>query len=162
MAKVSEALVAAWDGKSPGTKHMIDTATRMGLRVHVTTATDPKHGTAERWSTCACKECDEAQRKASNDARKMTDADRVNAFLAAVPGDGAAWWYALVKQGTDLLPRLGRPWTSDDFEQAIRERADKTVDAATWGHLRNIVDAARQFAFVLGAAERGDDPDIPF
>ena len=69
---------------------------------------------------------------------------------------------ALVKQGADLLPRLGRPWTSDDFEQAIRERADKTVDAATWGHLRNIVDAARQFAFVLGAAERGDDPDIPF
>ena len=118
----------------------------------------PKHGTPERWSTCACKECDEAQRKASNQARKMTDADRVNAFLAAVPGEGAAWWYALVKQGADLLPKMSHPWTCDVFEGY----GDKTVDAATWGHLRNIVDAARQFAFVLGAAERGDDPDIPF
>lgn len=113
--------------------------------------TDAKHGTPERWSTCACKECDEAQRKTSNDARKMTDADRVNAFLAAVPGDGAAWWYALVKQGKEVLDKTQN-----------RPPGDGTVDAATWGHLRNIVDAARQFAFVLGAAERGDDPDIPF
>ena len=113
--------------------------------------TDAKHGTPERWSTCACKECDEAQRKASNDARKMTDADRANAFLAAVPGEGAAWWYALVKQGKEVLDKTQN-----------RPPGDGTVDKTTWGHLRNIVDAARQFAFVLGAAERGDDPDIPF
>ncbi len=120
------------------------------------------HGTPTRWPTCACKECDEAQRKATHAARSMTDRDRVAAFLETIPGDGADWWYAIVKAGADMLPRLHRPWTSADFEQAIRERPDKTVDAKTWGHVRNIVDAARQLAFVLGAAERGDDPDIPF
>lgn len=36
MAKYADALVAIWDGESPGTKHMIDEATRRGLRVHVT------------------------------------------------------------------------------------------------------------------------------
>lgn len=92
----------------------------------------------------------------------MTDAEKVNAFLATIPGEDAAFWYAIVKAGEGLLPRLRRPWTSDDFEQAVREHGDKSVNAATWGHLRNIVDALRQFAFVLGAAERGDDPDIPF
>lgn len=35
MAEKAEALVAIWDGKSPGTKHMIDVATRMGLKVYV-------------------------------------------------------------------------------------------------------------------------------
>jgi hypothetical protein len=35
MASNSEALVAVWDGKSRGTKHMIDVAKSMGLRVHV-------------------------------------------------------------------------------------------------------------------------------
>lgn len=122
---------------------------------------DAKHGTPECWSTCACKECDEAQRKASNDARKtadanhharkMTDADHVNAFLAAVPGEGAAWWRALVEHGRQVLDKTQN-----------RPPGDGTVNKATWGHLRNIVEAARQFAFVLGAAERGDDPDIPF
>ena len=126
------------------------------------------HGTPARWPTCACKECDEAQRKHAHDARKMTDRDHVAAFLETIPGDGADWWYAIVKAGADMLPRLHRPWNlwrgeaSADFEQAIRARPDKTVDAKTWGHVRNIVDAARQLAFVLGAAERGDDPDIPF
>ena len=102
------------------------------------------HGTPARWPTCACKECDEAQRKHAHDARKMTDRDRVAAFLETIPGDGADWWYAIVKAGSDLLPR--RPWTNNDFEQAIRERPDKTVDPKTWGHVRNIVDAARQLA----------------
>lgn len=32
MAKYAEALVALWDGKSKGTKHMIDTANQLGLR----------------------------------------------------------------------------------------------------------------------------------
>jgi hypothetical protein len=35
MAAVADALVAIWDAKSPGTKHMIDIATRRGLRVYV-------------------------------------------------------------------------------------------------------------------------------
>lgn len=36
MAKYADALVAIWDGESPGTKNMIDEATSRGLRVHVT------------------------------------------------------------------------------------------------------------------------------
>ncbi len=35
MAKISEALVAVWDGKSHGTKNMIETAAIMGLKVFV-------------------------------------------------------------------------------------------------------------------------------
>ena len=35
MAKVAEALVAVWDGQSRGTRHMINTAVKQGLRVHV-------------------------------------------------------------------------------------------------------------------------------
>ncbi len=35
MAKYADALIAVWDGRSKGTRHMIDTATREGLRVYV-------------------------------------------------------------------------------------------------------------------------------
>lgn len=35
MALYAEALIALWDGKSKGTKHMIDFATRQGLLVKV-------------------------------------------------------------------------------------------------------------------------------
>lgn len=35
MAQYADALVAVWDGKSPGTKHMIETARKMGLQVYV-------------------------------------------------------------------------------------------------------------------------------
>lgn len=35
MAENADALIAIWDGKSRGTKHMIDTATRKGLKVTV-------------------------------------------------------------------------------------------------------------------------------
>lgn len=35
MAENADALVAIWDGKSRGTKHMIDIATKRGLKVHV-------------------------------------------------------------------------------------------------------------------------------
>ncbi len=35
MAMNAEALIAVWDGKSPGTKNMIDEATKRGLKVHV-------------------------------------------------------------------------------------------------------------------------------
>lgn len=35
MAKNADALVAVWDGRSPGTKHMIDLATSAGLLVYV-------------------------------------------------------------------------------------------------------------------------------
>jgi hypothetical protein len=35
MASFGEALIAYWDGKSPGTKNMIEQATRKGLPVYV-------------------------------------------------------------------------------------------------------------------------------
>lgn len=35
MAHVADALVAVWDGVSPGTRDMIDVATRAGLRIFV-------------------------------------------------------------------------------------------------------------------------------
>ena len=35
MAKYADACVCFWDGKSPGTKHMIDTAKRMNLKLRV-------------------------------------------------------------------------------------------------------------------------------
>jgi hypothetical protein len=35
MASAAEALIALWDGESRGTKHMIETAKRKGLKVHV-------------------------------------------------------------------------------------------------------------------------------
>ena len=35
MAQNAEALIALWDGESRGTKHMIDIATRRGLKVYV-------------------------------------------------------------------------------------------------------------------------------
>lgn len=35
MAKVADSLLAIWDGKSRGTKHMIDIATKKGLTVFI-------------------------------------------------------------------------------------------------------------------------------
>jgi glycerophosphoryl diester phosphodiesterase len=35
MAEYADALVAVWDGKSPGTRHIIQEAKRLGLKVHV-------------------------------------------------------------------------------------------------------------------------------
>lgn len=35
MAEHADALIAVWDGRSPGTKHMIDTARKKGLKVFV-------------------------------------------------------------------------------------------------------------------------------
>ena len=35
MAEFGDALIALWDGKSRGTKHMIEQANKHGLRVHV-------------------------------------------------------------------------------------------------------------------------------
>lgn len=35
MAVYADALIALWDGRSPGTRHMIATAERMGLKVFV-------------------------------------------------------------------------------------------------------------------------------
>ena len=35
MAENADALVAVWDGKSSGTKHMIETATAHNLKVHI-------------------------------------------------------------------------------------------------------------------------------
>ena len=38
MAERAEALIALWDGRSPGTKNMIELATAKGLRVHLFTS----------------------------------------------------------------------------------------------------------------------------
>jgi hypothetical protein len=35
MARHADALIGVWDGKSPGTKHMIDVAKARGLRIFV-------------------------------------------------------------------------------------------------------------------------------
>lgn len=35
MAEYADALIAVWDGESPGTKHMIETARHYGLVVHI-------------------------------------------------------------------------------------------------------------------------------
>lgn len=35
MARNADALVAFWDGRSPGTKHMIETAKKHGLKVRI-------------------------------------------------------------------------------------------------------------------------------
>jgi hypothetical protein len=35
MAKYADALIAVWDGKSRGTKNMIDEAKKLGLKVYV-------------------------------------------------------------------------------------------------------------------------------
>jgi len=35
MSECADALIALWDGWSPGTKHMIDIAVRKGLLTHV-------------------------------------------------------------------------------------------------------------------------------
>lgn len=39
MAEYADTLIAIWDGKSKGTKNMIDTATKLGLTVYVHTQT---------------------------------------------------------------------------------------------------------------------------
>ena len=46
MAKNADALVAFWDGESPGTKHMKETAQSLGLRVRVKTYGASKKGSA--------------------------------------------------------------------------------------------------------------------
>jgi glycerophosphoryl diester phosphodiesterase len=40
MAEYAEALIAVWDGKSKGTRNMIDTARKYGLKVYVHTVSD--------------------------------------------------------------------------------------------------------------------------
>lgn len=40
MAKMGDALLAIWDGRSAGTKHMIETAQKRGLKVFVRKAID--------------------------------------------------------------------------------------------------------------------------
>lgn len=41
MAENAEALIAIWDGNSKGTKHMIDIATKKGLKVYVVCFVEP-------------------------------------------------------------------------------------------------------------------------
>ncbi len=48
MANVADALIAVWDGASPGTRHMIATAQRKGLKVFVWMV--PHLGRLRRWS----------------------------------------------------------------------------------------------------------------
>ncbi len=84
----------------------------------------------------------------------MTDRERLEAFAADLPGDAASW-QALSDRINAFAPRL----TQDLYGKPL---GDGTVDAKTWGHVRNIARAVQDLAFVLGALERGDDPDIPF
>lgn len=87
----------------------------------------------------------------------MTDRERLDAILQDIPGDAGSW-QALADRCNAILPKHSPSWTL----QALVERGDGTVDEMTWGHLRNIARSIRDLAFVLGAADRGDDPDIPF
>lgn len=53
MAEYADALIAVWDGQSPGTKHMIETARKRGLKVFVKTVSlKPfcEHGTTSAGS----------------------------------------------------------------------------------------------------------------
>lgn len=61
MARVAEALVATWDSASRGTKHMIETARRLGLKVHV------------------------------HEVKPMTQIEQVVALFDAMPGDVATY-----------------------------------------------------------------------
>ena len=87
----------------------------------------------------------------------MTDRDRLNAILQDIPGDAGSW-QALADRLKVMVPPRAPTWT---FELNVKH-GDGTVDAATLGHARNMYRAIKDFAFVLGAAERGADPDIPF
>lgn len=87
----------------------------------------------------------------------MTDRERLEQFAADMPGDTATY-EALAKRSHDLMPNGSRVLYCDPG----KTYGDGTVDAKTWGHLRNIARAVQELAFVLGALERGDDPDIPF
>lgn len=79
----------------------------------------------------------------------MTDAEKVKAYLATIPGGEVDDWFRVADNGRMLM-------------RSLQNRGDGTVNAKPWGHLRNIAEAIKQLAFVLSAAERGDDPDIPF
>lgn len=88
----------------------------------------------------------------------MTDREKLEAIAADIPGDAASW-QALADKVRAMMPgRRPAAWTL----QAIQREGDGTLDAKMWGHLRNLDRALQEFAFVLGAMERGDDPDIPF
>ena len=43
MADMADALIAIWDGSSPGTKHMIEVARRRGLKIYVHNVTGGTH-----------------------------------------------------------------------------------------------------------------------
>lgn len=47
MAEYADALIAIWDKKSPGTKHMIDVARAKKLKVYVLLTSPPKTGMFE-------------------------------------------------------------------------------------------------------------------
>lgn len=92
----------------------------------------------------------------------MTDRERLEQFAADLPGDTAAY-EALTKRLHEMLApyRVAVVAVSHD-SRAFANHGDGTVDAKTWGHVRNLARALQELAFVLGALERGDDPDIPF
>jgi hypothetical protein len=50
MAENAEALIALWDGKSRGTKNMIETATKKGLLVYVMNYTEAKPEPTDKWT----------------------------------------------------------------------------------------------------------------
>jgi hypothetical protein len=51
MAAYADALVAIWDGRSPGTRHMISEAQRRGLAIHLVTVSAESPGETEKTDT---------------------------------------------------------------------------------------------------------------
>lgn len=181
MANIAEALVAAWDGKSPGTKHMINTARKMGLKVHVYTmiqlvgdVTENEWvlaGKPEQWpceTARHCAVCGLTQYMTPNGITcvnghggadgvpQETTLSQLQQFadlVACIPGEVATW--------VDLSRRMQALKLVTDPMYKGSDR-DHTVSDDMWGHLRNLTNATRNFAFALSAFDRGDDPDIPF
>lgn len=57
MAKQADALIAVWDGKSKGTKHMIDHAIGEGLIVYIHGTAGLKHHPEGYTGPCSCQKC---------------------------------------------------------------------------------------------------------
>lgn len=51
MAAYADALVAIWDGRSPGTRHMISEAQRRGLAIHLVTVSAESPGGTKKTDT---------------------------------------------------------------------------------------------------------------
>jgi hypothetical protein len=76
----------------------------------------------------------------------VTDAERLAALAAAFPLDATT------------AGSLARQWRA----LFVNLKGDGSIDGMALGHARNIMRGIDELAWTLLAAERGDDPDIPF